>query len=76
LRLRTEDNTISIETIQDNVGLAFCMSAYETVMMLKKLSGLYANYMAYNDIAGIRQVQFTKELDYKQVLEGYYGKNF
>ena len=76
LRQQTGDSTISIETIQDNVGLTFCMSAYETVIMLKQLSELYADYMAYNDIAGIKQVQFIKELDYKHVLEGYYGKNF
>lgn len=77
LRLKelTGDNTISIETIQDQVGLAFCMADYETVQMLKQLSKVYYDYMCYSEVAGIRQVQFTKEMDYKQVLDEYYEKN-
>ena len=69
------DNTIAFDTIQDSVGLAFCMQDSETIEMLKNLASEYSQYFAYSDVAGIKQVQFTKDLDVKQVLDSYYGKN-
>ena len=75
LKEQTGDNTISFETIQDQIGLAFCMSDYETIQMLKQLAETYAEYMSYSDVAGIRQVQFTKDLDKTKVLDDYYEAN-
>lgn len=74
LRLKEQegDNTISFDTIQDKVGLAFCLQDFETIEMLIQLSNEYNQYFAYNDVAGIKQVQFIKDLDYKQVLDDYY----
>ena len=69
------DNTIAFDTIQEKVGQVFCMQDFETIKMLKLLSAEYSQYFAYSDIAGIKQVQFTKEPDVKQVLDNYYGKN-
>ena len=69
------DNTISFDTIQERVGLAFCMQDFETIEMLKQLASIYSKYFAYSDMAGIKQVQFTQDLDVKQVLDDYYGKN-
>ena len=70
------DNTIAFDTIQDRVGLVFCMQDYETVEMLKILANEYDEYFAYSDVAGIRQLQFTKDLDCMMVLDNYYGKKF
>ena len=77
LRLKEQegDNTIAFDTIQERVGLVFCMQDFETIDMLKQLAGEYSEYLAYSDVAGIKQVQFTKELDVKQVLDNYYGKD-
>lgn len=77
LRLKEQegDNTISYDTIQDKIGLIFCMQDCETIAMLKLLANNYSSYMAYSDVSGIRQVQFTKELDYKRVLDDYYEAN-
>ncbi len=75
LKEREGDNTISFDTIQDNVGLVFCMQDYETVGMLKSLSTIYGEYLNYSDVAGIKQIQFTAELDYKKVLDDYYGSD-
>jgi len=72
LKEQTGDSTISFETIQDQVGLAFCMTDFETVQMLKQLTRTYGDSMSYNEVAGIRQVQFTRDMDYKQVLDDYY----
>ena len=69
------DNTIAFDTIQENVGLVFCMQDFETIEMLKQLSSEYSQYFTYSDVAGIKQVQFTKDLDVKQVLDNYYGKD-
>lgn len=67
------DNTIPFDTIQEKVGLVFCMQDFETIEMLKQLASEYSEYFAYSDVAGIKQVQFTKNLDCKQVLDNYYG---
>ena len=75
LKEQEGDNTISFDTIQEHVGLVFCMQDIETIEMLKELAGEYGEYFAYSDVAGIKQVQFTKELNVKQVLDNYYGKD-
>ena len=73
LKEQEGDNTIAFDTIQEKVGLVFCMQDYETIAMLKLLASEYGQYLAYNDVAGIKQIQFTKDLDAKQVLDNYYG---
>ena len=73
LKEQEGDNTISFDTIQEKVGLIFCMHDFETIEMLKQLAKEYNQYFAYSDVAGIKQVQFTKDLDAKQVLDDYYG---
>lgn len=72
LKERIQDNTIPYETIQECIGLVFCMQDFETITMLKELSKKYAQYMAYSDIAGIRQVQFIKDLNKDKLLDDYY----
>jgi hypothetical protein len=75
LKEQEGDNTIPFDTIQERVGLVFCMQDFETIEMLKQLASDYSEYLAYSDVAGIKQVQFTKDLDVKQVLDDYYGKD-
>lgn len=75
LKEQEGDNTIPFDTIQERVGLVFCMQDFETIEMLKQLAVEYSEYFAYSDVAGIKQVQFTKDLDVKQVLDDYYGKD-
>lgn len=41
------DNTIAFDTIQERVGLVFCMQDYETIEMLKQLAGEYSRYFIY-----------------------------
>lgn len=73
LKEQEGDNTISFDTIQERVGLVFCMQDFETVEMLKLLASDYSQYFAFSDVAGIKQVQFTKYLEIEQVLDNYYG---
>lgn len=72
LKEQEGDNTISYDTVQDKVGLTFCMQDYETIEMLKQLANEYSDYMSYNDNAGIRMIQFTQNLGKEQVLNDYY----
>ena len=75
IRLKEQegDNTISLDTIQERIGLIFCMQDYETIEMLKELANDYKKYLAQSDVAGIKQVQFVKDLDANKVLDDYYG---
>ena len=75
LKEQEGDNTISFDTIQDRVGLTFCMQDFETIEMLKLLASEYSEYFIYSSVAGIKQVQFIKNLDIKLVLDNYYGKD-
>jgi len=75
LKEQEGDNTISFDTIQERVGLVFCMQDFETIEMLKQLANDYSQYFAYSDVAGIKQIQFIQDLDVKQVLDDYYGKD-
>lgn len=75
LKAETGDNSLSYETIQDRVGSIFCMSDGETIEMLKRIVKNYTNEMAYSDVAGIRQIQFTKDIDPIMVLDHYYENN-
>lgn len=75
LKEQEGDNTIPFDIIQERVGLVFCMQDFETIEMLKQLAGEYSEYFTYSDVAGIKQIQFTKDLDLKQVLDNYYGKD-
>ena len=65
------DNSISYDTLSE-LGLMFCMTDLEVIDMLKYLSEEYSESLTYSDVAGIRQLQFTKQMDAKQVLEKYY----
>lgn len=65
------DNSVSYDTLRD-VGLIFCMTDLEVIDMLNLLSDTYSDSLSYSDVAGIRQLQFIKQLDAKQVLEKYY----
>ena len=75
LKEQEGDNTISFDTIQEKVGLVFCMHDFETIEMLKQLANEYSRYFAFSDVAGIKQIQFTKDLNPQKVLDNYYGKD-
>lgn len=65
------DNSVSYDTLYE-LGLMFCMTDLEVIDMLKDLSEEYSESLTYSDVAGVRQLQFTKQMDAKQVLEKYY----
>ncbi len=66
-----EDSTIPFDLLQE-VGLIFCMTDLEVIDMLRLLSEKYSGSMAYSDVAGIRQLQITQQIDPKVLIEQYY----
>lgn len=65
------DNSVSYDILHE-IGLIFCMTDLEVIDMLNLLSENYSDSLSYSDVAGIRQLQFIKQMDAKQVLEKYY----
>ncbi|MBP5455394.1 MAG: DUF4007 family protein [Paludibacteraceae bacterium] len=65
------DKSISYDMMQE-LGLIFCMNDLEVIDMLKLLSEKYSDSLAYSDVAGIRQLQFIKKIEAKQILDKYY----
>lgn len=73
IKMKGEDNTVPYDVLQ-TLGLSFCMTDLETIDMLKFLSEKYPDEMTYSDVAGIRQMQFTKSLEPFDVLDKYYER--
>jgi hypothetical protein len=63
--------SVDFSTLQD-IGLVFCLSDMETIAMLQKASETYSDLMHYSDVAGIRQLQFTKVVTPQYFLDLYY----
>jgi len=72
VKMKGGETTVPYDTLQD-IGIIFCMNDLEIIAMLKHLAADYSEYINYSDVAGIRQVQFTKELCGIDVLNKYYG---
>ena len=73
IKSKGDDMTIPYEALQ-NLGLIFCMNDMETITMLQNIADNFHDSLDYSDIAGIRQLQFKKEIYPKEVLDKYYGK--
>lgn len=71
VKLKGNERTIPYELLQE-LGLIFCMSDLETINMLKCIAEKYSDFVNYSDVAGIRQIQFTQDIDPMMVLNNYY----
>ncbi len=72
LKTKESEMTVSYDTLQE-IGLIFCMTDMEIIELVQELVAQFPDYINYSDVAGIRQIQFTKELDAKFVLDKYYS---
>lgn len=71
LNWKRGDQSLPFSALHD-LGLIFCMTDLETTTMLRKASKVFHEYMQYSDVAGVRQIQFMKDLPAKAVLDKYY----
>lgn len=67
------DNSVNYETLQ-NIGLIFCLNDLELISMILSIQDHFSEYIRYSDTAGLRQVQFLKEIDLDSLLQAYYNK--
>jgi hypothetical protein len=66
-----EDKTVSFDMLQ-KISLIFCTPILELIEAIQSLINIYNDTIVYTDNAGIKQVQFLKELDKFEVLNHYY----
>lgn len=66
------DETVDYNVLQE-IGLVFCMSDLEVIEMCKVIEENSSQSIRYSDTAGIRQIQFIKKMNAKEVLNEYYG---
>lgn len=70
-REKGSDNSLDYDILQ-RIGLIFCLTDLELISMLLTLQEQLPQYIRYTDTAGLRQVQFLKEIDTKAILNHYY----
>lgn len=71
VKVKGAETTVPYETLQD-IAAIFCMNDLELIAMLKRLAAAYPDSINYSDVAGIRQLQFTRNMNEWEVLDGYY----
>lgn len=67
-----ENNSVDYDTLQAIANI-FCLSDMELINMLIDLQEEFPNIVRYSDTAGLRQVQFLKNVTSNQVLKHYYS---
>jgi hypothetical protein len=68
-----QDKTVSFDILQ-KISLIFCMPILELIETIQYLTNIYPDAIVYTDNAGMKQVQFLKELDKFEVLNHYYDR--
>ncbi len=66
-----DDNSVDYDTLQ-NIGNMFCLNDMELITMLMALQVKFPDMLRYSDTAGLRQVQFLKQVSPNEVLTYYY----
>lgn len=72
LMVKESEMTVSYDTLQE-IGLIFCMTDMEIIDTIQEIVTQFPDDINYSDVAGIRQIQFTKELESRVVLDKYYS---
>ncbi len=66
-----DDNSVDYDTLQ-TIGNMLCLNDMELINMLMALQVKFPDLLRYSDTAGLRQVQFLKNVSSEQVLTYYY----
>lgn len=67
------DASVTFEDTLKCIGLFFCMSELDIINCLKEIAEMYSEIVVYSDIAGVRQLLFTKEVKPEEILRRYYA---
>ena len=66
-----DDNSVDYDTLQ-SIGNMFCLNDMELITMLMAIQVKFPDLLRYSDTAGLRQVQFLKQVSPNEVLTYYY----
>lgn len=68
-----QDASVTFEDTLRRIGLIYCMTELDIINCLKEIAEKYSDVVVYSDIAGVRQLLFTKEVKPSEVLRRYYA---
>ncbi|MGI6231625.1 MAG: DUF4007 family protein [Prevotella sp.] len=68
---RGDNLSIDFSSLQE-LSLVFCLSDLEAISLLQQASRTYPKLMHYSDVAGVRQLQFLKNVESQVFLDKYY----
>lgn len=68
---RGEDRTLSNDKLQD-LAFMFCMPIEQFLIATRELASTHPELISYTDNAGIRNVQFLKDIDEFDILDQHY----
>ena len=67
------DTAVGYDDTLRRTGLIFCMTERDIINCLESIAEKYSDYVVYSDIAGVRQLLFTKDVDPEVILRRYYA---
>jgi hypothetical protein len=67
------DTSVTFEDTLKRIGLIYCMTELDIINCLKEIAEKYSDIVVYSDIAGVRQLLFTKEVEPAEILRRYYA---
>lgn len=67
------DAAVGFEDTLRRIGLIYCMTELDIINCLKCIAEKYSEYVAYSDIAGVRQLLFVREINPEDILRRYYA---
>jgi len=68
-----DDSAVGFDDTLKRVGLIYGMTELDIIGSLKNVSEKYSDYVVYSDIAGVRQLLFTQEVEPIEILRMYYA---
>lgn len=67
------DTALGYDDTLRRIGLIFCMTEKDIINCLKSIAEKYSDSVVYSDIAGVRQLLFTKDVAPEEILRRYYA---
>lgn len=67
------DASVTFEDTLRRIGLIYCMTELDIINCLKEIAEKYSDVVVFSDIAGVRQLFFTNELEPAEILRKYYA---
>lgn len=67
------DASVTFEDTLRRIGLIYCMTELDIINCLKQIAEKYSYFVVYSDIAGVRQLLFTKDVEPVEILRRYYA---